>query len=364
MLDRIIALCRAGFEKECAAELQFHANTLGHSAYVRTNDGCGYVQLVFTAGKDSPLAFFDAMDFHELIFTRQWFASSDMLDNLPDTNRLAPINDHIARMGMHFTGVDFCWPDTNDGKSISRFCKQFKPHLEQALSRGKYIKERATQRLQCLFLDSTRVIIGIRRIDNSASTPMGIRHLKMPAEAPSRSTLKLEEAINWFINEEDYRQFIKAGMTAVDLGAAPGGWTWQLTQRGMLVTAIDNGDMDTGLMESGLVEHIRADAFNWRPDSAIDWLVCDMVERPMHVSRLIGDWFSSNRCHYCIFNLKLPMNKRYQAVVDCLNLIHNRLLDSGIRHALFAKHLYHDREEITVFCRKLHVAEIASLETP
>jgi len=356
MLDRIIALCRPGFEKECAAELQYHANQCGLSTYIKTSDDSGYVQLVFSYGDASAL--FDQVRFSELIFSRQWFATGELISDLPEQNRLSPLLDNIHSLGMHFDTVQLNWPDTNEGKSISKFCKQFLPHLETALKKQKFITANATQSLQCLFLDSRNVFIGIAKHGNCSPYPMGIVRLKMHAEAPSRSALKLEEALGWFLDEEDARQFIKPGMKAVDLGAAPGGWSWQLTKRGMLVTAIDNGPMQQQLLDDGMVEHLRVDAFTWMPDNAVDWLVCDMAERPMHVSRLICRWFTRNRCHYSIFNLKLPMNKRYHAVIECLTSIHETLAEANIQHALFARHLYHDREEITVFCRKLHPGEI------
>lgn len=54
-------------------------------------------------------------------------------------------------------------------------------------------------------------------------------------------------------------------MLAVDLGAAPGGWTWQLVNREMRVTAVDNGPMAENLMYSGLVDHQKVDGYQYRP---------------------------------------------------------------------------------------------------
>src|SRR5690606_30885122 len=82
---------------------------------------------------------------------------------------------------------------------------------------------------------------------------------------PSRSTLKLEEAWHHFIPREEWDSRLAPGMTAVDLGAAPGGWTWQLVNRHMKVTAVDNGPMARSLMDSGQVEHVQADGYLFRP---------------------------------------------------------------------------------------------------
>ena len=42
------------------------------------------------------------------------------------------------------------------------------------------------------------------------------------------------------------------------------------------------------------------------------------------------------------------MKKRLAAVHECINLLHQNLTEACIKHTIQAKHLYHDREEITV----------------
>ena len=357
MFNRIVALCRPGFEKDCAAELQQHANECGFAAYIKTEPCSGLVQLISSSRQPAD-TLFDTIRFTDLIFCRQWFAAGELITDLPEKNRIAPLIAQIKRFGLHFNDIELAWPDTNEGKSISKFCRQFKPHLHTALKKNRLLSAHSAQRLHILLLDSCNAFIGYAKTNNSAISPMGIMRLKQAADAPSRSALKLDEAIQTFISAEQMRQFIKAGMKAVDLGAAPGGWSWQLVQRGMLVTALDNGAMQHALMRSGMVEHVQADAFNWMPDHAVDWMVCDMVERPLHVSRMICRWFTQHKCQYCIFNLKLPMKKRLQAVAECLSLIHDRLDEANIKYSLQAKHLYYDREEITIFLRRLNASEL------
>ena len=151
------------------------------------------------------------------------------------------------------------------------------------------------------------------------------------------------------LDEGERERWLKAGMRAVDLGASPGGWTWQLVNRSLHVTAVDNGPMDGALLASGLVDHLRADGFRYRPAKPVDWLVCDMVEQPRRVAELIAQWFAEGACRYAIFNLKLPMKKRYDEVALCLAIVRDAV--HGRRVEVRAKQLYHDREEITVFAR-------------
>src|SRR5690606_40443253 len=57
------------------------------------------------------------------------------------------------------------------------------------------------------------------------------------------------------------------------------GWTWVLTRHGVHVSAIDNGPLRQHVLDTGLVEHLRADGFHWQPPRPLDWMVCDMVEQ-------------------------------------------------------------------------------------
>ena len=349
-LNQIMLLCRPGFESECAAEMMDYAVNAGIPAYIKAKTGTGFAHLVSADDRDLSMLLTD-IDFNALIFTRQWFACADRIDNLPENNRITPLlaiaREISDQQDSRFLDVELEYADTNQGKSLSRFCTQFYPHLHRALKKHQLISSRAGLQLHIFFVDSSSAWIGISPVNNSAQDPMGIPRLRMPRDAPSRSSLKLDEAIHWFFTREQESRWFKAGMHAVDLGAAPGGWSHQLVDRGLLVTAVDNGPMDETLMNSGMVEHLRTDAFTYSPPARVEWLVCDMAERPLHVSRLIARWFTHGRCRSAIFNLKLPMKKRYQTVLECRHLLHNELSKAGIYHTLAIKQLYHDREEVT-----------------
>src|SRR3546814_17919758 len=75
---------------------------------------------------------------------------------------------------------------------------------------------------------------------DSAPWPLGIPRLRLHADAPSRSALKLEEALLTLLDDRERARLLREGMHAADLGAAPGGWTWVLTRPGVRVSAIDN----------------------------------------------------------------------------------------------------------------------------
>jgi 23S rRNA (cytidine2498-2'-O)-methyltransferase len=347
MFNQIILLCRPGFEKECAGEIMEFSSQHAFPAYVQTSEASACVSLVSSSDLSSR-ELVTQIDFRQLIFTRQWFTCDKNKLELPENNRLPDILKAIKDFDETFFEVELDYADTNEGKSLNKFCKQFKPHLLGALKKNHLLSAHSRWRLHLFFTDSLHVNIGIVPVDNSSPDNMGIIRLKMPGAAPSRSTLKMEEAIHWFLSTAQQSELIKNGMSVVDLGAAPGGWTWQFVRRDCLVTAIDNGPMQPTLMQSGMVEHLQTDAFTYAPKKKVDWLICDMAERPLHVSRLIARWFSKGQCSNAIFNLKLPMKKRLATVHECIELLQQHLTEANIEHTIQAKHLYHDREEITV----------------
>jgi 23S rRNA (cytidine2498-2'-O)-methyltransferase len=142
-------------------------------------------------------------------------------------------------------------------------------------------------------------------------------------------------------------------MRAVDLGAAPGGWSWQVAQRGVRVTAVDNGALKGEVAQDPLVTHVRADGLSYRPRRPVDWMVCDIVDKPSRIAALAGRWLAEGHARRCIFNLKLPMKKRYEEVMRCIAIIGESLAAASVRGDLRVRQLYHDREEVTGYLARI-----------
>ena len=326
--------CRAGFEPECAAE---SGGTIA---------GDGVVTAPETAAGAPPLL--------RRVFARQAFRQAAVLEGLPAGDRINPILAAIAAHAGAVNDVLLEHPDTDAGKELAGFLKKFAPPLKSALAkRGLPVQKDAPRRLHLLFADSQHLRLGFSAGDEGSPLVDGIPRLKFPREAPSRSTLKLEEALFTFLDAGEREALLRPGLTAVDLGAAPGGWTWQLVSRGLKVTAVDNGPMQAALLDSGLVEHRREDGFRFRPRRPVDWLLCDMVEQPQRIAALMGDWLAGGLCRRALFNLKLPMKKRHASLRACLDGLAARLDAEGLDHRLLCKQLYHDREEVTAYIRLL-----------
>ena len=344
---RLLLYCRAGFEKETAQEITATAADMGVEGFVKARPDSGFA--VFHPHQEEMGAELGKhLEFRRLAFPRQAVRVGELVA-LPEADRVAAIVAAAQPLGRRFASLWIEMPDTNEGKSLSTLTRPLTPHLEKALRKAgiAFEDEEAQERLHVFFVGGRACYVGVSDVANASRWPMGIARLRMPSGSPSRSTLKLAEALLEFLDEKERATRLAPGMSAVDLGASPGGWTWQLVQRGLMVLAVDNGAMDAALLETGQVKHRRDDGFHFRPAEPVDWMVCDMVESPSKIARLAARWVAEGWCRETIFNLKLPMKKRWEEVVRCRALIDEALGGGG--YYLRVKHLYHDREEVTAY---------------
>ena len=350
ILPAVLAWCRPGFESETAQELAALAERHDAAGYARTERGCGYVE--FVAG--SPAAadrIVERTPWRTLCFPRQLLRATARIEALPPRDRIGALLPAIVATGRRFADVWVEAADSDAGRELAPLCRALNAALVGALRRENLLERDAADRLHIGFVRSDAAFVAHARVALAAPWPGGIPRLRFPSAAPSRSTLKLEEAFLTLLDDGERERWLRAGMSAVDLGAAPGGWTYQLVRRSIRVTAIDNGPMAPSLMETGLVTHQREDGFRYRPPRPVDWLVCDMVEQPRRVAARMAEWLAGGWCRYAIFNLKLPMKKRHEEVRLCLDLLAERCASAGRRLDLRSRQLYHDREEVTVFAR-------------
>jgi len=117
--------------------------------------------------------------------------------------------------------------------------------------------------------------------------------------APSRAFAKLVEA------ELRCGRAIRAGDRCVDLGAAPGSWTYVATQRGAQVIAVDRSPLREDLMSHPRVAFQAGDAFRFRPPQTVDWLLCDVIAPAARSAELLLEWLRQGWCRQFVVTLKL-----------------------------------------------------------
>ena len=343
--EGLLAYCRPGFEPELAAELGERAAAAGFHGYARAERNTGYVQFL---GVEDGAALSRALPWSTLIFARQKLRLFADLPDMDPKDRIAPIMDALGGRGRHGE-VWVEHPDSDEGKQLAGLARALGNALRPALRQRGLVTDKddaRLPRLHVLMLAGNHALLGSADPKDASPWPLGVPRLRAHADAPSRSALKLEEALMCLLTDKEREEFLKPGMNAADLGAAPGGWSWVLARRHIRVAAIDNGPLAQSALDTGVIEHIRADGFRWQPPKPLDWMVCDMVESPAKVADRMATWFREGWCKRAIFNLKLPMKKRWDETRDCLQHFVDH---AGRPLTLRAKQLYHDREEITVY---------------
>ena len=176
----------------------------------------------------------------------------------------------------------------------------------------------------------------------------GMRRFTREERRISRSEFKLLEALELFAIVLPERG------TALDLGAAPGGWTRILRQLGQYVTAVDPGSLDPRLDSDKGVRHRRmtAQEFLREEPDRFDIIVNDMRMDAAESARLMVNFASRIYRHgVAIMTIKLPEGEdaiATRARVDAaLETLRKAFTVVG------ARQLFHNRSEITVALRPL-----------
>ena len=164
----------------------------------------------------------------------------------------------------------------------------------------------------------------------SSPFPMGeCRFEEDRAGPPSRAYLKLWEALTRLGTHPG------PGDKCLDLGAAPGGWTWALARLGASVRAVDRAPLDLRVAAMPGVEQIIGSAFAMVPEP-VDWLVCDVVAYPARVLDLMRRWIAAGAARRIVCTVKFQGATDHVTAQAFAALPHGRLT-----------HLFHNKHELT-----------------
>lgn len=152
---------------------------------------------------------------------------------------------------------------------------------------------------------------------------------------PSRAYLKLWEACT------RWGDWPAPGQHCIDLGAAPGGWTWVLASLGAGVTAIDRAPLADNVAAMPGVTALVANAFTWLPEQPVDWMVSDIIAYPAPLLELVQRWIAAGAARRIICTIKLQGDTDHAAVEAF----------AALPGATVA-HLFHNKHELTFFWRQ------------
>lgn len=173
--------------------------------------------------------------------------------------------------------------------------------------------------------------------DNLSDWPGGRIRFKKDEHMISRAKFKLEEA--GIIFGLDYSVFDKA----LDIGAAPGGWSSLLLEHGVHVTAVDPAELDDRVKRHPRLSHLQSNAAVVQfPAHSFDLLVCDMSWSPRRMAGLVGRLTDSMKPGgIAVITVKLMHKKPFRTIKEVLK-------EWPDWHLIQAKQLFHNRDELTL----------------
>jgi 23S rRNA (cytidine2498-2'-O)-methyltransferase len=203
---------------------------------------------------------------------------------------------------------------------------------------------KGAERIVSVYVTAERVFLGISRAeDNLSDWSGGAIRFHKEEDQISRAKFKLLEA------EQRFGLDFGAYRTALDIGAAPGGWTSLLLEKGLKVTAIDPANMHPSLIKNPKLTIYKKNAGEVKlRDEEFDLLVCDMSWSPRQMGRLVADLLYALKLGgTAIITVKLMHKKPFQTVRELLQAFESEL------QLVQAKQLFHNREELTLYLIKL-----------
>ncbi|MBU1510231.1 hypothetical protein KKD52_07695 [Myxococcota bacterium] len=151
-------------------------------------------------------------------------------------------------------------------------------------------------------------------------------------DPPSRAYLKLWEAMT----VHGIRPV--RGARVLDLGAAPGGWTWVLAHAGCEVLAVDKAPLEKTLARHRHVRTLQESAFAVDPEAVgdVDWLFSDIICYPERLLQLVHRWRDSGRVGRFVCTVKFQGETDWDAIEAFLAIPGSRFV-----------HQYHNKHELT-----------------
>ena len=282
---------------------------------------------------------------------------SDLVENTPlflrhlfAIHKTAPV-DSVQDVAIAATTII---PDDLHGLKVGVQCRvlsedisyravEVKQHLDAMIEGRGGVPETKDPQFVVSIVVADKTYIGYATPqENLTRWSGGAVHYGAAKNSFSRAQHKLEEALE-VLNID-----ISRCKTALDLGAAPGGWTALLLERGLNVTAVDTGDLHPDLLKHPNLTYYRQNAFDLRLNrNSMDLITCDMSWDPLRTVRLITDLSKVLRTGgKVVLTVKFMGQSPLRTVRECLSILQSNFAFKRGRH------LWHNREELTLYLEK------------
>ena len=137
----ILAYCRPGYENDTANELTSRYGEAGFYGYPvsKKNSGFAHYYLYDAAQLEQTVTQFAV---HDSIFPRQLVAVFAAINDVEKEDRVGQVLDALQEVEKPFSifgAVDVEYPDTEEGKTLAKFCRKFTVPLRQALRKAGWL---------------------------------------------------------------------------------------------------------------------------------------------------------------------------------------------------------------------------------
>lgn len=188
-----------------------------------------------------------------------------------------------------------------------------------------------------------RIWVGLSTpAENLSDWPGGEIRFRREEEQISRARFKLLEAFaTWEIPAAP-------GDDGLDLGAAPGGWTSLLLEKGLRVTAVDTGELAPALLGHKGLTFLRQNVEGVEfPPAAFDLITCDISWNPLNTARLVARLGPASRPGaHLVLTVKLMLANPTRTI---------RLVGEALQQEyrlLATRQLFHNRDEVTMLLKR------------
>lgn len=177
-------------------------------------------------------------------------------------------------------------------------------------------------------LDATTIICSVH---TTSRYPLGkIEFIEDKETSPSRAYLKLWEFFTIYCKPP------APGTLVIDVGAAPGGWSWVLGQLGLMVTSVDKASLDPKIACNKNITFLQQSAFSLDPaTSKATWFFSDIICYPEKLLELIHKWMQESSVKNFVCTIKLQGEADFKVLDQFLKIPGSRLV-----------HLYHNKHEL------------------
>lgn len=296
-------------------------------------EGVGLAQTALSAAE---LA--DCVRAVPVIFVRHLFAVCEALENPCSVSELAAACvPHLAKEKT----VCVQTRSAGEGEAVSTAA------LAESLAQSGFaVNPVGGEQIVSVFSAENKTFLGVGNVvENLTHRSGGMMHFARtaPYGFVSRAEFKLREAVECF-------EISLGGISrAADLGAAPGGWTKVLAEKGIRVTAIDPSRLNPAVLRLPNVEYKQMLAEEYLKEPAedmFDLVVNDMkldVHQSVRVMNAFHPRLSENAL--AVMTFKLPHSFSYRDIWSGIRALRGYAL-------IGARQLFHNRSEITVVLRR------------